>query len=123
GRAMVTFELGESRRVKHEYVPNAVLGMRRVLRALGILQEDVAPPTSASRAFTGVAPVHVSRGGGLRLSVDLAEEVAEGQTVGQIVDVFGKPVERLVSPRAGFVLRVMKLANVATGAEAVWIGY
>jgi hypothetical protein len=37
------------------------------------------------------------------------------------VDVFGQTVEQIASPVAGFVLRVMRLASVSTGAEVVWL--
>ena len=57
----------------------------------------------------------------LRMAVDLGHDVAAGQEIAQVIDVFGQTVERITAPVAGFVLRVMRLGSIATGAEVVWI--
>jgi uncharacterized protein len=120
GRAHVSVEMGESRRVSWSLVPGAVRALHNALRVMGMEEgepEIPAPP----RALRSVRLVHTSRGGGLRLRVDLCQDVAQGEVLAEVVDVFGQPVEELRAPVAGVVMRVMRLASVATGAEAVWL--
>jgi uncharacterized protein len=118
--AVVSAEMGESRRVTEAFVPIGVRGLQNALRAAGVLAGPVEEP-SGQRTFTTFSIVHVGRGGGLRLMVDLGDEVSEGQPIGEVVDVFGERVELLSAPIDGFVLRAMRLGAVSTGAEAAWI--
>jgi uncharacterized protein len=122
GKVVMLAEMGESRRVSTEFVPTGVAGVRNVLIAMGMLAgQPTTPP--AQREFHHFAVVHATRGGGLRLDVALGDEVTTGQRLGEVVDVFGEPIEVLTSPKDGFVLRVMRLGSVATGAEVVWVGH
>lgn len=121
---LVTVEMGESRRVSHEYVPIGVRGLHRTLQVLEMLPGEPEPlpgPEGEPEGFSEVAPVHITRGGGLRLRAGLGDRVEKGHVIGEVVDIFGDPVEELVAPMSGFVFRVMKLANGATGSEAFWI--
>jgi uncharacterized protein len=118
--AEVSAEMGESRRVSDAFVPIGVRGLWNALRAAGVLDGDVQSRDD-QRRFTSFTIVHATRGGGLRLSVDLGDEITAGQPLGEIVDVFGDRIEALVAPAAGFILRAMRLGSVSTGAEVVWI--
>jgi uncharacterized protein len=120
GTKILIAESGESRRVSYEYVDIGVRGVRRTMQALGMLAGDPAP-LPAPREFTRVVPIHVDRGGGLRREARIGDEVRQGQRLATIVDMFGEVVEEVVSPIDGFVLRMMVLANVGTGAEAFWV--
>lgn len=120
GIATISAEVGESRRVSHHRVPQGVQGIRNVMVSMGMLDEEpVHGP--AARRFTSVALLHANRGGGLRLSVDLGDEVRADQEVGEVVDVFGETAETLRSPSDGFVLRAMRLGSISTGAEVIWV--
>ncbi len=121
GIATFSAEMGESRRVSWERVPLGARGIRNVLVAMGMLDEEPMVPQPARR-FTTITLVHANRGGGLRLTVDLGNEVSTGQEIGEVVDVFGERVERLEASRDGFILRAMRYGSVSTGAEVVWIG-
>ena len=120
GAPVMIAEMGESRRVSREYLPLGVQGIRNVMISMGMLDEAPVVPAS-QRRFEKITLVHANRGGGLRLAVGLGDEVAAGQPVGEIVDVFGRTIERLEAPTDGFILRVMRLGSLATGAEVVWI--
>jgi predicted deacylase len=120
GLAVVSAEMGESRRVSGQYVPIGVHGVRNALVAMGMLHEAPAP-VAEQRRFTTFQILHAGRGGGLRLAVDIGHEVVAGQSVGEIVDVFGERVEDLRSPSDGFILRAMRLGSIATGAEVIWV--
>lgn len=119
-KAVIIAEMGESRRVSTALVPLGVRGVRNVLSAMG-MRAAAAEPAGPQRRFSEIHLVHAERGGGLRLAVDLRAEVKRGDTLGEIVDVFGAVTETLRAPVDGFVLRAMRLGSVATGGEIAWI--
>ena len=73
------------------------------------------------RPFTEFSIVHADRGGGLRLAVDLGDEVKLARPSRRSSTSSAQPVEQLDAPHDGFVLRAMRLGSIATGAEVVWI--
>ena len=120
GILTISAEVGESRRVSWHRVPAGIQGVRNVMIAMGMLDEE--PVTEGPpRRFSSITLIHANRGGGLHLSVDLGDDVTSGQEIGEVVDVFGQRVERLEAPRDGFVLRVMRYGSVSTGAEVAWV--
>jgi predicted deacylase len=120
GKPTVTIEMGESRRVTVSLVPLGVRAIHNAFKVLGVEEGEPVVPTPPRR-FSTFSLVHASRGGGLRLFVDLGDEVSAGDVIGQVADVFGDPIEELRAPASGFVLRVMRLGAVNTGAETAWI--
>ena len=121
GRASFSAEMGESRRVSRHLVALGVRGVHNVMRTFGLEDGDPEQP-GPQRAFHTVTLVHADRGGGLRLTVDLGDEVTAGQQLGDIVDVFGDTTTEISAPVAGFILRIMRFGSIATGAEVAWIG-
>ena len=120
GLPILSFELGESRRVSNDVVPVGVTGVTNILKSMGMLEgEPVVAGTQTK--FTAIKLVHAEHGGGLRMRVDLGDNVIASQPIADIVDVFGSVVETAVAPKDGFVLRVMRLASVSTGAELAWV--
>ena len=118
-KAVTIAEMGESRRVSHDLVPVGVRGIRNVLAEMKMIAATVEPVEQ--RRFTQIHLVHSDRGGGLRMNVDVHDEVKQGATIAEVVDVFGETVETLRAPVDGFILRAMRLGSVSTGAEIVWI--
>lgn len=119
-RAMVPMEVGESRRVSTQHLGMAVNGLHNALRILGV-EAGEPSPVPAPRRFSKIALAHATHGGGVRMAVDLGDEVVSGQEVAEIVDVFGQTIERIHAPRDGFVLRVIRNGAIATGGEVVWV--
>jgi predicted deacylase len=101
-------------------VPLGTKGVRNVLAAMKMIAAPAETP-AAQRRFTQIHLVHADRGGGLRMAVDLRDEVKKGDAIADVVDVFGETVQTLRAPVDGFVLRAMRLGSVSTGAEVVWI--
>ncbi len=120
GKVKITAEMGESRRATPEYVRLGIRGVENVLRELGMLPGE---PTvrAEQRVFRAIKLAHAERGGGLIQHVDLGQEVRLGERLATVVDVFGEPVEEVLAPCDGFVLRKMLLSSVHTGAEVAWI--
>jgi len=114
-------EMGESRRVSQNVVPLGVRGVHNVLRALKMEEGEPEVPKE-QRVFRSIALSHADHGGGLRMKVDLGDEVTKGQEIAEVVDVFGDSIERITSPATGFVLRAMRFGSISTGAEVAWIG-
>ncbi|MGH2456328.1 MAG: succinylglutamate desuccinylase/aspartoacylase family protein [Candidatus Limnocylindria bacterium] len=120
GLPTISAEMGESLRVSWERVPLGVQGIRNVMIDMAMLTEE--PVVGGEpRRFSTITLVHAQRGGGLRLFVDLGDEVSAGQEIGEVVDVFGQRVERLEAAADGFILRAMRYGSIATGAEVAWI--
>jgi predicted deacylase len=119
-RPLVSTDMGESRRVTPALVPMGVRGIRNTLRVLGMAagepERDGAP-----RRFSTITVVHAAHGGGLRLDVEIGQDVRAGARLAEVVDVFGDTIERITAPVDAFVLRVMRLASISTGAEVVWL--
>jgi len=120
GVASFSAEMGESRRVSTEVVPIGVRGVHNVLRHLGM--EDGEPEVPETRrVFRTISLIHATEGGGLRWLAELGDEVAFQQPIAEVCDVFGQPIEALVAPVDGFILRKMLFGSIATGAEVAWI--
>lgn len=122
GKAVVTAEMGESRRVTAEHVDFGARGVLNVMSALGMLP-PAAPREQPPRKFGNFDVVHANRGGMLQLHTALHAEVKTGDLLAEILDLFGETVEELRSPSDGFVLRTMLFASVASGAEIIWVAH
>ncbi len=120
-KAMIMVELGLSRTISGPGSDFGVAGIRRMMHAMGMLSGDVGTP-AVGRRFSQIRLLHGTSGGGLRLTAGLGSDVAAGEEIGTIVDAFGAPVEKLISPCDGFIMRRMTYGAVATGAEIVWVG-
>jgi len=120
GYPVASAEMGESRRASPEFVPLGVRGVHNVLKCMDMLDGDIERDAEP-QPFSNVSVVHAAHGGGLRLDVELDQEVRAGETLGEVVDIFGQRTEDIVSPVDGFVLRKMLLGAINTGAEVLWI--
>ena len=120
GVPSISAEMGESQRVTRQFVPLGTEGVANVLRHLRMLPDEPAPP-GPQREFRTITLLHAGEGGGLRWTTDLLDEVRKGQTIAEVVDLFGDPAEELRAPCDGFLLRKMLFGTVATGAEVAWV--
>jgi predicted deacylase len=59
--------------------------------------------------------LYCERGGLLEFSVRPGDSVAAGKRLGRVRDVYGRVIEELVSPEAGFVLMLQPTAAVWSG--------
>jgi predicted deacylase len=72
---------------------------------------------------TGQFVVHARRGGLVRLSAAVGETITEGETLGEIWDVFGDVVETLRAPAHGLVRLVWtrKVVNSGDALLKCWV--
>ena len=93
-------------------------GLRNVLRHLGMIEgtvEGLPSEYTIVRAPPGGEFSHVPTGGFIRNQTRLGATVEVGQVLGTIVDVYGKPLERITAPIAGMVLSFRTIPVVRTG--------
>jgi uncharacterized protein len=95
-------------------------GIERVMKHLGMLDRVVAPSPATDPEFVTMwvptAPV-----GGLWYSAhEVGDEVAEGQALGEIRDVFGKVLATVTSQKAGKI--VYRLTSLAVNQGEALLG-
>jgi uncharacterized protein len=92
-------------------------GIASVMRYLKMIPGG--PPVQGDRVrATGQFIVQARRGGLVRLSVGIGEELKAGQLIGEIHDVFGNVVETLYSPRDGIV-RLIWTPKVVNSGDSI----
>jgi predicted deacylase len=129
GARVLLYEAGEALRFDDASISTGVVGVLRVLDALGMLpaesddrpsgeDEPEAPPTLVSRASGWVR----ARGSGiLQLDVELGDLVEEGRRLGGISDTLGRRVRLVHADRAGIVVGLNRAPLVNTGDAVVHI--
>jgi predicted deacylase len=118
GKPAFTLELAGSGNVAWEQAEAGAMGLRNAIRHMGIVDD-------AREAIHGV-PVHatdghrrravfVERGGIVEFTVRPGDDVARGQRLGRVRDVWGRVVEEIVSPVNGFVIGLVTQGATWTG--------
>lgn len=106
GVASMLAESGGRGLLIEEDVRRHVRGVTNILRTVGALAgepEHVAPPTVV-KAFEWIrSPVE----GIFHCAVRVEQAVVPGETVGEMVDLLGEPLERIAAPVGGVVLFVV----------------
>jgi predicted deacylase len=96
-------------------------GLRNVMHYLGILQGR--PPVATEVAEIQQCIWMTARHHGLIfLDAQLGKEVAQGQELGEIRDLFGTPIERVTAPKSGMVIVIRTLLSVGKGDLFMGIG-
>lgn len=113
-------ELGGCVGWDEESVEYGVNGVFNVLKHYGFLDGE-AELTSQVKA-TGFDRYGAPSGGLVTFETDLGEEVAPGDTLFVITDVFGKLKAEITADRSGIFWRSRRLPQVATGEYVCSIG-
>lgn len=122
GVVSILAECGGNGTLDEDDVRTHMEGAYKVLRHLGML--DGGAPTNGPRiAARDRVVVRATRSGLLRLGVRIGDEIAAGQEVAEICNVFGEVVERVRAPGAGLAGLVWAHKVVNTGDPVVryWI--
>jgi hypothetical protein len=97
-------------------------GIRNVMRFLNMIPGE---PIVHGKRLIAVDQfvVYARRGGLLRLSIDIGDEIKKGQEVAEVCDGFGEVVERIVSPHDGIARIIWTPKAVNTGDPIVkcWV--
>ncbi|HMM97158.1 succinylglutamate desuccinylase/aspartoacylase family protein [Phycicoccus sp.] len=121
GATVLLYEAGEAWRMDRWAVDAGVLGVRRVLAALGMtdpVAEDPPPPSAVSFRSGWVR----ARGTGmLHLEVALGDRVVRGARLGGLFDSLGKRVRLVHADRSGIVVGRTEAPLVNSGDAVVHI--
>lgn len=120
GATVLLYEGGENLRMDGYAVNAGVLGVRRVLAALGMV-DAVPAPDEPSRECRSSSWVRARRTGIFELQVALGQEVAEGERMGALHDSFGKTLAAVYANRAGVVIGRNEAPLVNSGDALVHI--
>ncbi|MDI4638733.1 MULTISPECIES: succinylglutamate desuccinylase/aspartoacylase family protein [Halomonadaceae] len=114
GMPVLTYEAGEALRFDEWAIAPGVRGVRRVMRAIGMLANDRrrATPRQAEVA-NGSSWARAPIDGILRPKVRLGARVAKGEVLGKVADPFGNSEEDVLAPADGIVIGMgnLPLAN------------
>jgi predicted deacylase len=118
GKPAFTLELGGYGHIEWAHVEAGAVAMRNAIRHLGIVEDAVEPvkdvPVIEQEGHRRTA-LFCDQGGIVEFTVRPGDPVARGRRIGRVRDVYGKVIEEIVAPRAGFVLAF-------TPTNAVWSG-
>lgn len=121
GATVLLYEAGESLRMDAYAIDAGVVGVRRVLAALGMVDGVVEPPPPASAELRASGWVRARRTGILDLDATLGQEVTDGERLGALVDAFGKTLRLVHANRTGIVIGRTEQALVNSGDALVHI--
>lgn len=118
GIPALTVELIPWRSISREAVQVGIRGVMNVMKSIGMVDGEIQPQ-SEIQVLTGQlsrTELMVTGGGIINDFVDVGDSVKKGQVIGQIVDLYGDPVEDLVSTVDGWLLAWATVHNQAAGS-------
>ncbi|MFC1706764.1 succinylglutamate desuccinylase/aspartoacylase family protein [Planctomycetota bacterium] len=124
GIKVLLYEGGEANRFNRRAISTGVKGVLRVMTATG-MGTFVRKNVLARRRGVELADsrwVRARRSGILRLTVELASEVEEGEVLGTVSDAFGGKASEATAPCAGVVIARTKAPLVHQGDAIVCLG-
>ena len=121
GKVALGIELGEGGRLDAAEVQLGIRGIYNVLRELGMLPGK-PEPQGRRMVISAMREIRARRGGLLHPAVDLNQDVAQGDVVATITNVFGDVVEEVRAPIGGPIVRTVTFPIVSTGERVAQIG-
>ena len=122
GATVLLYEGGENLRFDSYAIDAAVTGVRRVLTALGMVEQTVEPTHEPSVECRSSGWVRARRTGILDLDAQLGQQVADGERLGALVDSFGRTLRLVHANRTGIVIGRTEAPLVNSGDALVHIG-
>jgi len=124
GIPAVTLEIGDPQRRQGDFVTESVRGLRRVLRATGVLSGSSSPSTRPIPAECRKSKwTYATRGGLLHVLPSVGTQVAEGDVLGVLYDAFGNEIERYVCPKDAWVVGKTADPICQTGGRVVHLAF
>jgi predicted deacylase len=121
GATVLLYEAGEAWRMDDWAIRSGVLGVRRVLAALGMTDPVDEEPPAASALCWRSSWVRARGTGMLHLDVKLGQRVEVGERLGGLFDSFGKRVRLVHAHRSGVVIGLTEAPLVNSGDAVVHI--
>ncbi|EWT03403.1 succinylglutamate desuccinylase [Intrasporangium oryzae NRRL B-24470] len=122
GATVLLYEGGEAWRFDEWAIEAGVLGVRRVLAALGMIDAPEGEPPQESLVCRQSGWVRAPGTGILQLDAALGQRVETGDRLGGLSDSFGKRVRLIRADRPGIVIGRTQAPLVNRGDALVHIG-
>jgi predicted deacylase len=103
GVPCIVYEAGEANRFNRQAVQAGVEGIRRTLKALGMIPGLDVKPAPRPLRIDKAKWVRAQQSGIVRLQVDIGDTVRRRQVLGEIADTFGEVQATIRAPAAGIV--------------------
>lgn len=107
GVPAITLEIGGANRFDYPLIDRAIIGIKRLMAAKGMLPGFTVPPIE-SEAIVGNDTVNVRAevSGIVLRNKELLDRVSKGEVIAESRDAFGRVVKRYSSPVDGYVASV-----------------
>jgi hypothetical protein len=102
-KRVLLYEAGQAHRFDDNAIETGVIGVMRVLRALGMIDARL-PRNRPTRLIRRTRWVRARRGGIVDIQVGLGDRVVRGQPVASISDAFGMRPTQVKAPETGWVI-------------------
>jgi len=102
-KRVLLYEAGQAHRFDDNAIETGVIGVMRVLRALGLIDARL-PRKRPTRLIRRTRWVRARRGGIVDIQVGLGDRVVRGQPVASISDAFGMRPTQVKAPETGWVI-------------------
>jgi predicted deacylase len=113
-------EIGQQGVFEEASVAGHLAGLRNVLALMGMVQDEyVAPPPPRRHGRSAWA--RATADAMWLPAVACGDEVVEGQDVGELLDVFGEPIERVTAPASGPVIFLVTSLAVPEGGPLMGV--
>jgi hypothetical protein len=114
-------EMGEAAHLEETWVDALTLGVRNVMRHLGMIGEKPAAGPEPV-VLHHLKRIDANRGGFLNYKVKHEEKVSKGQLLAEISDLFGTVTERIAAPEEAYVFVMTTTLTVSAGDRVFTLG-
>ena len=122
GIPAITLEIGNPNRFQPEMIRRSLVGVRAVLAEAGIIKKrKVAPfpmPILCERSYW----IYTDHGGLLEVYPGVTDQVAAGDEIGRLTNIFGDVLRELRAPEDGVVIGKSSSPVGHTGARILHLG-
>jgi predicted deacylase len=123
GACVLLYEGGENLRFDGYAIDAGVVGVRRVLAALGMTDPVTEPDLQPSVECRSSGWVRARRTGILDLDAQLGQRVTDGERLGALVDSFGRTLRLVHANRDGIVIGRTEAPLVNSGDAIVHLAH
>lgn len=121
GKEILVYETGESLRFDETGIAEAMRGVRRLMKFLGMIDE--APESLPSVLYQKSTWIRTSNSGLFIPKAKLGDEVTHRQVLGSIKDPYGELKKRVQAPRNGRIIGINNCPVVNKGDALIHLAY
>ena len=121
-KPIIVFEGGEALRFDGLSIENGLAGLKRVMKAQGMI-DDAPEPTVSPKIFNKTSWLRASRSGIFRWWKQSGTKVNAGEPLGIINDPYGGKSVRVLAHRGGYIIGHNNAPVVSQGDALFHIGY